>query len=498
MKERLIQLIRSGETKEAFEEGMAFLDKMKEHYYKWTTLQSKYNEKLNDNLKGVVSSKEHNTDLNRINFELLDLIIKIDKDWRQIDRSETTRVQNDLLKEKLQNQLLDQYEILDPISEGTSTVLYKAKELFGNDYVAIRALKSESLYNVSQAFDEVTQLKKLNHRNIVSVLGNSNLTASPKYVVLEYIDGIDIASIIEDYGPRPIMETKRILLKICNALYYLHKRKLFNADLRASRIIIDKEGEPIISPFIVFRTNSQSSYDQILSNLRYMSYQRLNSIGYKNPTPSSNQFSIGVLAYLLSVGEPLFPENSLVDLIEARIAFENDSEYRRAKLEKLTGPIEFIAVIKRLLSQNRESRYPYMMEVIHALNNVNLETHFHNRISEESYSRACAFNSELTYELIRRINKEDIEDIEDLNTTEFAKRLHNIISLVIETNTRKSYLLRAIQSEELFNLFFTHRSEFIQILLELISEYDYLWSPKIEIAWRQTLRETFEKLDTKE
>ena len=96
MKERLIHLLRSGDTKGAFEQGMAFLERMKDYYYKWTPLQSKFNEKSNDNLKGVLSSEEHSIDLNRINFELLDLIISLDKDWREMERPDKSMVQHNL------------------------------------------------------------------------------------------------------------------------------------------------------------------------------------------------------------------------------------------------------------------------------------------------------------------------------------------------------------------------------------------------------------------
>lgn len=491
MKKELIDLIRNGELKDALQEGEKFLSIMRDHYYAWTMLQGRYNDKKAENTKGILNGEKFSNEMNRINSDMLDMVLKIDHDIQS--NFITNEKQEKSLIELLQEQLLSTYEILDVLSEGESTVTFKVKERYDDEYAALRVLKSNNYYNDTDAFDEVHKVKKINHRNIISVYGKSAIDANPKYVIMEYIDGINLEQLILQHGPRPVRETKRILSRICDALYYLHKRKIFNADLRASRILIDKEGEPVMSPFIVFRTKSANNYGQIIANLKYMSFQRLNSKDYKHYTPQSNQFSLGVLAYLLLVGEPLFKSDSIIDLINDRTAFESDEEFREEKLAKIEAPEDMIGFVRKLVSKKREERYGSMFEVLAALKNVEDYSNEHQMEAQESYSRACSLNPKIAKDLIEKIDDEDLANFPEIEMESFAMKIHNTINLVIETNANKSYLMKIMDSEELSVLFFQKSEQFKSLLFELLEEFDYLWNEKVKNSWEITLDETFQQ-----
>ena len=58
MKEDLINLIRKGQLQDAFSSGESFLKKINEHYYSWITLQSRFNDKNNENIKGLLKKQQ--------------------------------------------------------------------------------------------------------------------------------------------------------------------------------------------------------------------------------------------------------------------------------------------------------------------------------------------------------------------------------------------------------------------------------------------------------
>lgn len=490
MKKKILDLIKDGKISESLNVGEEILSTMKNYYYSWMLLQSRFHDKSEANNKGILSEEKYTLEVNRLNADLLELILKIEESIKSNFHEQEGEVLS--LKDKLQNVLIATYEIQDVISEGKSTVTYKAKERFEDDLVAIRVLKNDNLFSGTEAFDEINRVKKLQHRNIITVLGKSPKDTTPKYVMIDYVQGIDVQTLVEESGPRPINETKRILIKICDALYYLHKRKIFNADLRASRILIDGEGEPMISPFIVFRTKSENNYGQIISNLKYMSYQRLNSKDYKHHTPQSNQFSLGVIAYLLLVGEMLFDSESIIDLIESRSEFEKNEKFRVKKLSKIEAPKSIIEMVKRLLSPNRDSRYSSMLEVISTLKSIEIVLDKHQLVAQESYSRACSFNPKIMHSLIEKIYLED--EIDKFDIDSMALKLHNIIGLIIETNAHKSYLTKTMELEIYSNLFFNNFNNFKDILFSLLEEFDYLWDPNIKNCWEQSLNETHQEL----
>jgi len=354
MKEKLINLIRQGKLSKAFEEGESFLKIMNDHYYSWTMLQSKLNDVKNENTKGILNSEEFTRQMNLINSQLLDLILKLDNDLHIAD---TVPVEEQSFRDKLQNALLGSYEILKVLSDGPLSVNYKAKELFEDNMVVIKAMKFDGFVDVSSLFEEITRARQFNHRNIISVIGKSSIDANPKYVVLEYIGGTALNTIVTENGARPKGETRRVLLHLAQALYYLHKRKVFNADLQSTRIFMDKEGEPMMAP-------------QMVSNLQYMSLSRLRSKGYKNDHPRANQFSLGTLGYFLIVGQPLFEKASIVDLIEARKLFDQDETFRAKKLANLDGGLALNRLVEKLLAKEDEDSFSNMLEVIEYLKNI--------------------------------------------------------------------------------------------------------------------------------
>ncbi len=491
MKEKLINLIRQGKLSKAFEEGESFLKIMNDHYYSWTMLQSKLNDVKNENTKGILNSEEFTRQMNLINSQLLDLILKLDNDLHIAD---TVPVEEQSFRDKLQNALLGSYEILKVLSDGPLSVNYKAKELFEDNMVVIKAMKFDGFVDVSSLFEEITRARQFNHRNIISVIGKSSIDANPKYVVLEYIGGTALNTIVTENGARPKGETRRVLLHLAQALYYLHKRKVFNADLQSTRIFMDKEGEPMMAPFILFKTQSESNYDQMVSNLQYMSLSRLRSKGYKNDHPRANQFSLGTLGYFLIVGQPLFEKASIVDLIEARKLFDQDETFRAKKLANLDGGLALNRLVEKLLAKEDEDSFSNMLEVIEYLKNIKDNTKSNDKEAQESYSRACSYNPHITLELVQKIKDKNPDEFNGLKPEEVAIKLHNVINLFIESDYGKSYLLKATQSKELSSIFFRHQLLFKEIFLNLLAEADYLWSAEVQAAWETTLQDTFEEV----
>ena len=126
MKKKLIKEIRSGNLSSAFTKGEEFLKTIYDHYYTWTMLQAKYNDKKNDNTKGILSTEEFARHTNLINTQLLDLILTIDKD---LQSSESSTVEEETFMSKLQNAVLGSYEIEEVLSEGVLAINYKALSL---------------------------------------------------------------------------------------------------------------------------------------------------------------------------------------------------------------------------------------------------------------------------------------------------------------------------------------------------------------------------------
>ena len=501
MKNKIIDQLTQGNTEEAIDEVEALLGALKDEYFKWAALKARYNKLKGENIKGIVSQAEFSVETNKINALVMehfrDLEVLIGDYFSQ---SEKFSLSPEGFKDRLQNKLMEQYQLLETIGGDDSTIFYKAQQWMGDRVVAIKALISQNLTHDSNAFTEVDKVKYLKHRNIRTIVDDARSKEYPKYVILEYIDGTDLRSIIENTGPRTVFETKRILKKICDALYYLHKRKNFTSDLRPSRVMMDEEGEPILTLFTGFKARGDSNYFEILSDFQYMSPERLNAKhGILEDNIQSNQFALGVLAYFLVTGQHLFFGDSLTDVIEQRQQFLTDSKFRENKFEQLRGPDEFKSIIKQLLNPTRKERFKNIKAVIKALDNCKVLSKAHYEIARESYQRCTALNPAFISQFLDRlmealpVAKTRIGS-EKVNRKRLEIMLHNSINIMIETNVDDSYMDRIRNIKGHKGLTKEDYTGFFELFKALVKENDYMWSTEIEKAWTLTLQESVDDL----
>lgn len=497
MKNNLVQQIAAGNTGEAIDSVESVLKRLQEQYYSWAILKAQYEKLKSEQIKGTITPEDFILETNKINSRVLENHKMLDDLIRQeFEESEQFDLSVNGFRERLQGQLMDRYQLLEVLGEADSVIFYKAKNWNSDQLVTIKALTSQNLTHESKAFAEFDQVRYLKHRNIRAIIDDARSRKFPKYVILEYIEGTDLQAIVESTGSRPGFETKYILQRICDAIYYLHKRLIFNCDMRPSRIMIDIEGEPILTLATGFKTKSDSNYFEILSDFQFMSPERLSAKhGVLANDVSSNQFSLGVLAYFLVTGQDLFSGSSLTDVIEQRQKFTADPEFRAQKFKNLRGSKDLGEIIMKLLSPDKKLRYPSIKSLIDALNSCMLASKAHNEMARQSYLRCTARTPNIISTFTDRVLEKMPVNQKNLildNTTrnDLERSLRNCIGLVIETNVDDSYR-DGIKQIKGFNLL--TRNDFTTIFgifYGLLEEYDYMWSSEIQEAWEITLGET--------
>ncbi|MCD0166224.1 serine/threonine-protein kinase [Deinococcus sp. 12RED42] len=103
--------------------------------------------------------------------------------------------------------------------------------------------------------DEARALARFRHRNIVQVLDTfeGNGTA---YIVMEYVVGETLESLLEREGPLTPERTVQLAEKLCSALELVHSQGLLHRDIKPANILVDGSAEPILIDFGAARTYS--------------------------------------------------------------------------------------------------------------------------------------------------------------------------------------------------------------------------------------------------
>lgn len=217
---------------------------------------------------------------------------------------------------------------------------------------AVRA-RSRSQQNefdsiVRHFVQEARRLSKLSHANIVGVhqVFEDNETA---YMALDYVDGQDLLDIVDE-GKRHLSPTqiKKILLKILEAVAYIHGENILHRDISPDNILLDKQGNPVLIDFGAAREKA-SKASRALSTLLvvkdgYSPQEFYVSGGVHSPT--SDLYALAATFYHLITGKA--PPNSQQRLVA--IAAKEPDPY--LPLETLASGYddEFLTAIDKTMS----------------------------------------------------------------------------------------------------------------------------------------------------
>ena len=144
------------------------------------------------------------------------------------------------------------FEIIKPISKGAFGSVYLSKKKSTGDYFAIKVLKKADMV----AKNQVTNVKA--ERAIMMWQGESDFVAklywtfSSKdylYLVMEYLNGGDCASLIKVLGGLPEDWAKKYLGEVTLGVEHLHSRGIVHRDLKPDNLLIDQKGHLKLTDF---------------------------------------------------------------------------------------------------------------------------------------------------------------------------------------------------------------------------------------------------------
>jgi serine/threonine-protein kinase len=272
--------------------------------------------------------------------------------------------------------LAGKYRVERVIGQGAMGVVVAATHLQLAQRVALKFLTAEALQHpeaVARFAREARAAAAIRSEHVVRVLDISALDSGLPYIVMEYLEGCDLAKYREDRGALPIVEAADLTLQACEALAEAHSLGIIHRDLKPANLFLaryaDRTSLKILDFGIskILRSDSGApEFDMtlmgaVMGSPCYMSPEQMRSS--RNVDVRTDIWAIGVILYELVAGHLPFQAATMPQLCGV-ILSQPPPPLRRWRSDV---PSRFEALVLCCLDKDPRQRFSGVAELAVAL-----------------------------------------------------------------------------------------------------------------------------------
>lgn len=194
------------------------------------------------------------------------------------------------------------YRLIDKVGSGGMAVVYVAEDAVLGRKVAVKRLHADSPAHAARRFLREAKLAAaLSHPNLVTVF-DAFPDASNLVIVMEYIDGPDLAEALE---PGPLEEGRalEVLGDVGAALDHIHERGIVHRDVKPSNVLLAPDGRARLTDLGIARVVEETSTTQanmVVGSAPYMAPEQLAG---EQVGPPADVYALALTAYEALSGE---------------------------------------------------------------------------------------------------------------------------------------------------------------------------------------------------
>ncbi|KAF9108217.1 Cyclin-dependent kinase catalytic subunit [Mortierella sp. AM989] len=215
--------------------------------------------------------------------------------------------------------VMEGYQKLEKIGEGTYGIVYKATQKITGKTVALKKIRLENEDEgvPSTAIREISLLKELKHENVVQLLDIIH-DETKLYLVFEFLD-LDLKKFMDSQPKTPEgiglpMELVKIyLFQLLQGVEFCHARRILHRDLKPQNLLIDDKRSLKLADFGLARAFGipLRTYTHEVVTLWYRAPEIL--LGSRHYSTAVDMWSVGCIFAEMITRMPLFPGDSEID-----------------------------------------------------------------------------------------------------------------------------------------------------------------------------------------
>jgi tRNA A-37 threonylcarbamoyl transferase component Bud32 len=220
---------------------------------------------------------------------------------------------------------LGQYTLEQQIGEGGMGKVFKARHEFLKRPTAIKLLKPELVdkQSIARFEREASLASQLTHPNTIDIYDYGVTPEGVFFFVMEYIEGLSLAELVQQFGPVPPARVVYLLGQIADSLVEAHEKGMIHRDLKPQNIMICHRGGKAdvvkVLDFGLVKQTQTSESQQLTGTAMlagtplYIAPERLRDPSSANPR--TDIYSLGAITYFLLTGRDVFSGGSMADIL---------------------------------------------------------------------------------------------------------------------------------------------------------------------------------------
>jgi serine/threonine protein kinase len=255
------------------------------------------------------------------------------------------------------------YEILGELGRGGMATVYKARHLRRQHIVAIKVSdpKLEGEGDIAALFHQEQVLAvRLAHPNLIAAYDAGQVAGVP-YLVLEFVEGHDLAWFVRQRGPLQAAEASEVVRQAALGLQHMHKQGLVHRDVKPANLMLTPSGRVKLLDLGVTRRlhvpapgEQITSHGQFLGTLDYMAPEQC--LDCHAVDSRADIYALGCTLYELLAGQPPFagPAYGSVFL---KMKAHVEAPVPPIRERRPDVPGRLAATLERMLAKDRTLRF---------------------------------------------------------------------------------------------------------------------------------------------
>jgi serine/threonine-protein kinase len=260
---------------------------------------------------------------------------------------------------------VERYEVQRKLGQGGMGTVYLARHGILKRPTAIKLLSADrpATDELRLRFEkEARHTSLLSHPNTIQIFDFGVTEGGRLYYAMEYIHGIDLARLVEHFGPLPPARAIHFMSQACRSLHHAHQNGIIHRDIKPANCMISGlAGEPDFLKVLDFGLvkvigqgdKSSKNLSQSMTVVGTPAYMSPEACMGFDVDPRSDVYSLGCLIYFLVTGQPVFGHAAWMKVMMSHIS----EPPRPPSAVRSDIPPDVDKVILRCLEKMPESRW---------------------------------------------------------------------------------------------------------------------------------------------